>query len=358
MADRKEFEMAFKLSAQLNSSYKGAFREAQSAVVSMQKEIGGLNRTQSDISSYQKQQSAVEETRKRLSVLQQQYDNIQKEIKETEGFSSSLENKLVSKQQQIDKTTSSLGKQEEKLHQMGAALQQAGVDTGNLAGESRRLEAEMQELKNRQEEAADSTQEFGRESVDAMNAVSSALASVGIAAALKEIAEAYKECISVAGGFEETMSTVEALSGANARDMESLSGMAKQMGADTKYMAQESAEAMTYMGMAGWGASDMLQGLDGVIQLAAASGEDLAMTSDIVTDNLTAFGMSAAETARFADVLAATATNSNTSVSVMGETFKQSASIAGALGYSIEDVSVAVGLMANSGIKGSIQERH
>lgn len=354
MGDRKEFEMAFKLSAQLNGSYKSAFKEAQSAVAAMQKEIGTLNRTQSDISAYQKQQSAVETTQKKLALLQQQYDNIQREIKETEGFSSALENRLASKQQQIDKTTLSLGKQEEKLHQMGAALQQAGVDTGNLAGESRRLETEMQSLKTRQEEAAESAQDFGSESADAINTISSALSAAGIAAALKEIAEAYAECISVAGEFEETMSTVEALSGANVREMESLSGLAKEMGAETKYTAQESAEAMTYMGMAGWGASDMLQGLDGVIQLAAASGEDLAMVSDIVTDNLTAFGMSAAETARFADVLAATATNSNTSVSIMGETFKQSASIAGALGYSIEDVSVAVGLMANSGIKGSI----
>lgn len=355
MADkRKEFEMAFKLSAQLNSSYKGTFKEAQSAVASIQKEIGILNKTQSDISAYQKQQAAVEATEKKLAALQQQYDNIQKEIKETKGVSSDLENKLISKQQQIDKTTSSLGKQEEKLRQMGTALQQTGIDTGNLTSESQRLEAEMQELKSRQEAAADSAQEFGSKSEEAINTISSAIAAAGIAKALKEIADAYVECISVAGEFEETMSTVEALSGANAREMESLSGLAKQMGAETKYTAQESAEAMTYMAMAGWQTSDMLQGLDGVIQLAAASGEDLAMTSDIVTDNLTAFGMSAAETARFADVLAATATNSNTSVSVMGETFKQSASIAGALGYSIEDVSVAVGLMANSGIKGSI----
>lgn len=354
MDDRKEFEMAFKLSAQLNSSYKGAFKEAQSVVASIQKEIGALNKTQADISAYQRQQSAVEATQKKLAMLQQQYDNIQKEIKETEGFSSDLENKLLSKQQQIDKTNASLGKQEEKLHQMGAALQQAGINTENLTGESRRLESEMQELRNRQEEAADSAQEFGTSSADAIDTIASAITAAGIASALKEIKDAYMECISVAGEFEETMSTVEALSGANAREMESLSVLAKQMGAETKYTAQESGEAMTYMAMAGWETSDMLQGLDGVIQLAAASGEDLAIVSDIVTDNLTAFGMSAAETARFSDVLAATATSSNTSVSIMGETFKQSASIAGALGYSIEDVSVAVGLMANSGIKGSI----
>ena len=353
-ASRKEFEMAFKLSAQVNGSYNSAFKGAQSTLSSLQKEITGLNRVQSDISAYQKQQGAVEGTRKKLEVLQRQYDNIQKEMKETEGSSSSLESSLASKQQQIDKAAVSLGQQEAKLGQMGAALQQAGVDTGDLAAESQRLETEMQGLKDRQEEAAEGARTFGTEASGAMEAISSALAAAGVAAALKEIADAYMECINVAGAYEETMSTVEALSGASANEMGRLSAEAKRLGAETQFTAQESAEAMTYMAMAGWETTDMLQGMDGVIQLAAASGEDLAMVSDIVTDNLTAFGMSAADTAHFSDVLAAAATSSNTSVSIMGETFKQSASIAGALGYSVDDVAVAVGLMANSGIKGSI----
>lgn len=195
---------------------------------------------------------------------------------------------------------------------------------------------------------------MGMNGAEAIEAVSAAIVSAGIVTALKEIAQAYKECITAAAGFEETMSTVEALSGATAGEMEDLSAMAKQLGAETKYTAQESAEAMTFMAMAGWKTTDMLQGMDGVIQLAAASGEELGRVSDIVTDNLTAFGLTAKDTAHFSDVLAAAATNSNTSVSVMGETFKQSASIAGALGYSIDDVAVAVGLMANSGVKGSM----
>ena len=162
------------------------------------------------------------------------------------------------------------------------------------------------------------------------------------------------ECVTIAGNFEEGMSNVEALSGATADEMAHLSDKAKELGATTKFTAQEASDAMGYMAMAGWDAQEMLSGMDGVLQLAAASGEDLAMVSDIVTDNLTAFGLTAADTARFADVLAAAATNSNTNVSIMGETFKMSASIAGALGYSVEDVAIAVGLMANSGVKGSI----
>lgn len=372
MASRREFEMAFQLSANLNSSYYSTFKNAQSTLASMQKEIMELNKVQSNISAYEKKQGAVEETQKKLDLLQKQYANIQKEIENTANFSSDLENKLLSKKRQMDKTATSLEEQSEKLSQMKAALQEAGVNTENLTGESKRLEMEIKELKKSQgeaaesaqkeleklkeeeEEATESAQEFGKKGAQAMETISSAIAAAGIANALKGIAQTYMECINVAGNYEETMSTVEALSGASAREMEELSAMAKQLGAETKFTAQESAEAMTYMAMAGWETTDMLQGMDGVIQLAAASGEELGMVSDIVTDNLTAFGMAASDTAHFSDVLAAAATNSNTSVSIMGETFKQSASIAGALGYRVDDVAVAVGLMANSGIKGSI----
>lgn len=353
-AGRKEYEMLFQLNAQLGGSYNGTFSKAQSQVAAMQKEITTLSKTQSDISAYQKQQSAIEASRQKLAVLQQQYDNIQREIQETGEYSSDLENKLLAKQQQIERTTASIERQSDKLNQMGHALNEAGVDTNNLQGESARLGKEIDELKEKQEEAADSASGFGEEAVAAFGAIQTAIASAGIAEALKEIVEAYMECVTVSGDFEAGMSNVEALSGATAEELAILTATAKELGATTVFTAQQSADAMGYMAMAGWDAADMVSGIDGVLQLAAASGEDLALVSDIVTDNLTAFGLTAADTARFADVLAAAATNSNTSVSVMGETFKMSASIAGALGYSVEDVAVAVGLMANSGIKGSI----
>ena len=125
------------------------------------------------------------------------------------------------------------------------------------------------------------------------------------------------------------------------------------MGATTAFSATESAQAMEYMAMAGWKTTDITNGLAGVMNLAAASGEDLATTSDIVTDAMTAFGMSADQSTYFADVLAQTATNANTNVGMMGETFKYVAPLAGAMGYNIEDMSAAIGLMANAGIKGS-----
>lgn len=354
MANRKEYEMLFQLNAQLGSSYGSTFSKAQQHIASMQKEIQSLSKTQGDIAAFQKQQQAIENTQKKMAMLQQQYDNIQKEIKETEGYSSSLENKLLSKQQQIDKTAASLEQYTQRLNEMDEALKAAGVDTSNLTGESAKLDAQIGALKDQQEQAADGANTFGAQSAAAFGAIQEAIAAAGIVAALKEITDAYLECVEIAGDFEEGMSNVEALSGATADEMALLAEKAKELGAATKYTAQESADAMGYMAMAGWNAQEMLAGMDGVISLAAASGEDLAMVSDIVTDNLTAFGLTAADTAHFADVLAAAATSSNTNVSIMGETFKQSASIAGALGYTIEDVAVAVGLMANSGVKGSI----
>lgn len=153
--------------------------------------------------------------------------------------------------------------------------------------------------------------------------------------------------------FEEEMSAVKAISGATSEEFQKLNEKAIQMGADTKFSALESAQAFKYMGMAGWKTSEMIGGIAGIMNLAAASGEDLAMTSDIVTDSLSAFGLQAKDSAMFADVLAAAATNSNTNVALMGQTFKYAAPVAGALGFSVQDTALAVGLMANQGIKGS-----
>lgn len=169
----------------------------------------------------------------------------------------------------------------------------------------------------------------------------SAIGSIGMAA------------IKVGSDFEGAMSKVEAISGATGSELEALREKAKEMGASTKFSATESANAFEYMAMAGWKTGDMLNGIEGIMNLAAASGEDLATTSDIVTDALTAFGLSAADSTHFADVLAQASSNANTNVSMMGETFKYVAPIAGSLGYSAEDTAIAIGLMANAGIKGS-----
>lgn len=153
--------------------------------------------------------------------------------------------------------------------------------------------------------------------------------------------------------YESQMSTVRALSQASDADMLQLDKTAQHLGTTTVWTAKESGQAMEYMAMAGWNAKQMVDAVPATMDLASASGEDLAEVSDIVTDSMTAFNMKAKEASHFTDVLAAAATSSNTNVGKLGESFKYAAPLAGSLGYSIEDTSLALGLMANSGIKAS-----
>lgn len=177
--------------------------------------------------------------------------------------------------------------------------------------------------------------------------------AAAITAATAAVGAFAKASIDTGMQFDSAMSQVAAISGAAGDDFDALREKAMQMGASTKFSATESAKAFTYMAMAGWKTEDMLSGIEGIMNLAAASGENLALTSDIVTDALTAFGLAAEDSGHFADVLAAASSNANTNVSMLGESFKYVAPVAGSLGYSAEDTAIALGLMANSGIKAS-----
>lgn len=179
------------------------------------------------------------------------------------------------------------------------------------------------------------------------NPVLQAGAIFGVSVSLADTVKTY-------GDFESAMSNVKAISSATGEEFEKLNAKAKEEGATTAFTATQSAEAFGYMAMAGWKTEDMLNGIDGIMSLAAASGEDLATTSDIVTDALTAFGLQASDSGHFADVLAQASANANTNVGMMGESFKYVAPVAGALKYSVEDVSLALGLMANASVKGSM----
>lgn len=188
------------------------------------------------------------------------------------------------------------------------------------------------------------TGEFGEKTTEAGEKLLPATAAIaGLAGA----------AVKTAADFDSSMSNVQAISGATADDMDKLREKAREMGEKTKFSATEAGDAMSYMAMAGWKTKDMVDGIDGIMNLAAASGEDLATTSDIVTDALTAFGMSAEESGSLADIMAAASSNANTNVSLLGESFKYCAPLFGAMNYSAEDASVALGLMANAGIKGS-----
>lgn len=175
-----------------------------------------------------------------------------------------------------------------------------------------------------------------------------------VTATVAGIAAAGTAATKVGSDFEAAMSKVSAISGATGKDLAALTAKAKEMGAKTKFSAAESAQAFGYMAMAGWDTKAMLDGIDGIMSLSAADGLDLATTSDIVTDALTAFGLQAKDSGHFADVLAKASSSANTNVSMLGESFKYVAPLAGSLGYSVEDMSVALGLMANASVKGSM----
>lgn len=224
--------------------------------------------------------------------------------------------------------------------------------------------AELNRMENELDESADATGDMGEalentkdKAISFAEVLKGSLVAQAVVSGVKKLADGMKslakDIVSTGMGFESQMSRVQAISGATAEDMERLNQKAKEMGATTKFSATESGEALEYMAMAGWKTEDMLSGLKGVMNLAAASGEDLAATSDIITDAMTAFGMNASEAEHFADVLAVASSNANTNVGMMGETFKYVAPIAGTLGYNVEDTAIAIGLMANNGIKAS-----
>ena len=255
-----------------------------------------------------------------------------------------------------------IGATKEKLDSLKTAQEQAKqqLENGDLGQDKydalqREIIETEQELRRLQEEAAATSTALAKidEAGKKMEAFGDSVTSVGqkIMPASMAVAGLGAAAVKTAADFDSGMSKVAAISGATGDDLDALRDKAREMGAKTKFSASEAAAAMEYMAMAGWKTEDMLGGIEGIMSLAAASGEDLATTSDIVTDALTAFGLSAQDSGHFADILAAASSNANTNVRMMGETFKYCAPIAGALGFSAEDVAEAIGLMANAGIK-------
>ncbi len=223
-----------------------------------------------------------------------------------------------------------------------------------LQREIAETEQALRDLERQAEQSSVALQKIGAAG-EKLQGVGSAIEGAGrklmpVTAAVGGLSAA---AVKVASDFDSAMSQVAAVSGATGKELDALRDKAREMGSKTKFSASEAAEAMNYMAMAGWKTGDMLDGIEGIMNLAAASGEDLAATSDIVTDALTALGLSAADSGHFADILAAASSNANTNVSMMGETFKYCAPVAGALGFTAEDTAEAIGLMANAGIKSS-----
>lgn len=300
-----------------------ALAQARTATAPLKKELGQINKllkvNPSSMTALGQKQKVlagqIEQTKNKLSSLKQAQDRAMKDPN-------------------VSKNTEEYRKLEREIEFAANELKKLQTQQHLVAVQSSRLgqvSAKYKAISQRANEAA--------QKVRGISIASGLLAG----ASLK-----------VSADFEKEMSKVREISKATGEDFEKLKAKAREMGAKTEFSATQSAEAMKYMGMAGWKAGEMIDGLEGVMDLASASAEDLGNVSDIVTDGLTAFGLKAKDSSRFADVLASTATNANTNVAMMGETFAMAAPVAGALGYKLEDVALATGLMANSGIKASV----
>lgn len=274
-------------------------------------------------SAWNKSTSAEKKAAEQKRILSQQIEAQKKKVEELESVLSKVEDKYGENSREAESWREKLNSATAELNNMKTALRD--IPNG------------IEQMGTAMQSAGEKLSAMG----DALMPISAAAAAVGVGA------------IKMTADFDSSMSKVSAISGATGKDFDALRQKAREMGAETKFSASEAADAFTYMAMAGWKTEEMMSGIDGIMALSAADGLDLATTSDIVTDSLTAMGLSAEDAGHFADVLAAASTNANTNVEMMGETFKYAAPVAGALGFSIEDLAMATGLMANAGIKGS-----
>ena len=304
-----------------------------------------------------KLQTALQGVNKEIKNTQAQLKDVEKLLKLDPGNTELLAQKHKLLGQAVEETKNKLQTLKTAQEQANEALKNGTISQEQYDALQREIVETEQELKRLEEQANQSATALQKISAtgEKLQTVGSNIESAGknllpVTGAVTALGTA---AVKTAADFDTAMSQVAAVSGATGSDLDALRDKAREMGAKTKFSASEAAEAMNYMAMAGWKTTDMLGGIEGIMNLAAASGEDLATTSDIVTDALTAFGLSADDSGHFADVLAAASSNANTNVSMMGETFKYCAPIAGALGFSVEDTAEAIGLMANAGIKSS-----
>ena len=352
MATAKQFELLFQLTARLGPNFSQSFKNASQTMKLLQNDLRSADQKLKDVSAYQKQQNAVEKSRQRVSELQAEHERLTREIEEAGQATPELTRQLQANERALQKAQDATAREEERLGELSNTLREAGVNTDNLGRDTNELRQQYERL----EQAQRKVQEITEKQAANKEAISQTKAQLGglVGTVTAVGAAIYAGPVKKAAEFQEQMSTVKSISNASAEDMAKLSQKAKEMGATTAFTAAEAGEAMEYMAMAGWKTGDMLGGIEGIMNLAAASGEELGSVSDIVTDALTAFGLSASDAGHFSDVLARASSNANTNVSMMGSTFQKVAPVAGALGYSVEDMSLGIGLMANASIKAEV----
>lgn len=269
-------------------------------------------------------QKQVEEQFRKKNIGEEQYRAFQREVEYAKSA--------------VDKYEKELSYAKDKVRELGNVSESASDDINDFG--------------NKTEEAGEKAQRVSDGGLTAMKVALGNLIADGIRAAGRELKDFTKDVVMTGMSFESSMSNVAAISGATSSELEQLEEKAKEMGATTKFTASESADAFGYMALAGWNVTDMLSGIDGVLELAASSNMDLARASDIVTDYLTAFGLTSQDSSRFVDIMTYAMANSNTTTEMLGEAYKNCAATAASMGYSVEDTTAVLMTMANAGIKG------
>lgn len=309
--------------------------------------------------AYGKYAAELETQKVKHQALTKEYKDAVKEleqIRKTSGEASDAyklqADKVEKLKEQLAQSNATQAESKATLKEYKAAMNQAEQAVKETEAQLEKLDQGMEETDESTTNAANSARNAANGGFTVLKGVIANLATQVVTKAIEGFKNLAKEVVTTGMEFDSAMSKVAAISGASAEEMAMLTQKAQEMGRTTKFTASESAEAFNYMAMAGWKTNEMLDGLEGILNLAAASGADLAETSDIVTDALTGLGYEAKDAGRLADVMAAAAANANTNVELMGSTFQYVTPVAGALGFSMEDVAVAIGTMANAGIKG------
>lgn len=293
--------------------------------------------------------TALEESEKKLKLLEDAQEQVNKQAER--GDITAEQYRAF--QREIEYARSAVNHYSDELQNANQRLEELNGTTEETAENSEELSENIEDVGKKSDNSKDGVSKL-KDNLVNLAKEGFGLVVDGAKKAAGEIIKFAEDSVKTGAEFEAAMSSVTAISGATAEETELLTAKAEEMGATTKFTAKESAEAFQYMAMAGWEAQDMLDGIGGVLDLAAASGTELATTSDIVTDAITAMKLSAEDTAHFVDVMAAATSNSNTNVEMLGESFQYAAPIVGTMGGNIEDLSLALGIMANSGIKGSM----
>lgn len=341
--------------------YRAELKNADAGMEKGEKTVDSLSK------KIEAQSKIVEQEQAKLDALKDELKRYEETVQKGEGIIADLTEKHKQAAAQYGETSDEAKKYAKELREAQTAqekntkkvdeLRTAIINQDTVLKNSQHqvevYKNDLDELGKEEKEVGDEAQKTTDGGLSAFGVALGNLAANVISAVVSKLGDLITQTIETGKTFEASMSKVGAISGAAGEDMDALTEKAKELGSQTKFTASEVADGFSYMAMAGWKTDDMLEGISGVLDLAAASGADLATTSDIVTDALTAFGESADQAGRLADIMAAASSNANTNVELMGETFKYVAPLAGSMGYSMEDTAVAIGLMANAGIKGT-----